>query len=72
MQSFNFFSDIDDCMGESCDNGGTCIDGVASFQCMCPVGFTGMGCEISMLQNNLNSQNFIASERLFEILVPYL
>ena len=65
MQSFNFFSDIDDCMGESCDNGGTCIDGVASFQCMCPVGFTGLGCEISMLQNKWKASKLDCKRKNF-------
>lgn len=46
--------DIDDCEEKSCDNGGTCIDGIASFQCKCPVGFTGLACEISVCQSMHN------------------
>lgn len=40
--------DIDDCMENPCNNGGTCKDGVASYTCVCPKGFTGGDCEISM------------------------
>ena len=46
-----YLIDIDDCIGDPCQSGGTCIDEVASFQCKCPVGFTGLTCEISMFQN---------------------
>lgn len=28
----------------SCFNGGTCVDGINSFSCLCPVGFTGPFC----------------------------
>ena len=53
----SFTLDIDDCKGKSCDNGGTCIDGIASFQCKCPVGFTGLACEISVYQNMHDIRN---------------
>lgn len=29
----------------SCFNGGTCVDGINSFTCLCPPGFTGSYCE---------------------------
>ena len=44
-----YISDIDDCMENPCNNGGTCKDGVASYSCICPNGFTGQDCETSML-----------------------
>ena len=31
-----------------CMNGAMCIDGVASFMCMCPVGYDGDLCEINV------------------------
>ena len=46
-----WFSDIDDCIGEPCNNGGTCQDGVASYTCACPTGFKGYDCETSMALN---------------------
>ena len=43
------FSDIDDCMESPCNNNGTCIDGIASYTCECPLGFEGQDCETSKL-----------------------
>ncbi|CAH3024316.1 unnamed protein product [Porites evermanni] len=37
-------SDIDDCASGPCHNGATCLDGVDSFNCTCPVGFVGDVC----------------------------
>ena len=39
--------DIDDCTENPCNNGGTCQDGIASYTCVCPLGFTGLDCETS-------------------------
>ena len=36
-------------MESPCNNGGTCKDGIASYTCICPNGFTGQDCEISTL-----------------------
>ena len=38
--------DIDDCSSALCLNGATCIDGVASYTCICPPGKSGIACEI--------------------------
>ena len=43
------FKDINDCMGKPCNNGGTCTDGIATYTCTCPGGFTGRDCETSMI-----------------------
>ena len=36
-------------MESPCNNGGTCKDGIASYNCICPNGFKGQDCEISTL-----------------------
>ena len=38
-------TEIDDCLSIPCQNGGKCTDGVLSYQCNCPDGFTGTICE---------------------------
>ncbi|CAG9567385.1 unnamed protein product [Danaus chrysippus] len=35
----------DECWSSPCQNGGTCIDGVATYNCSCPDGFIGDNCE---------------------------
>ena len=42
-----FFSDVNECVAASCQNGATCQDGVNSFDCQCVSGFTGTLCEQS-------------------------
>lgn len=37
--------DIDECSSYPCQNGGTCTDGVNTFTCHCPPGFTGALCQ---------------------------
>ena len=38
-------TDIDDCLGVSCSNSGTCVDMVDDYTCNCVQGFTGEHCE---------------------------
>lgn len=38
-------SDIDECESSPCQNGGICINKLASYDCACPTGFTGNNCE---------------------------
>ena len=38
-------SDIDDCISVTCNNGGTCEDGMSSFTCVCSYGYTGKFCD---------------------------
>ena len=42
------WTDIDDCVNNSCQNNATCVDHVSGYTCNCPAGFTGTYCEISM------------------------
>ena len=44
---FFLFLDVNDCEESPCNNGGICQDGIASYTCVCPVGFTGLDCETS-------------------------
>lgn len=41
-------SGIRDCMPQPCMNGGTCIEGMNSYSCQCPPGFSGAQCEAKM------------------------
>ena len=44
-------ADIDDCADVPCANGGTCLDGVNTFTCECPAGYTGPTCTRSEYMN---------------------
>jgi len=37
---------MDDCISARCANGGTCVDGVNTFSCVCQEGFIGEFCEV--------------------------
>lgn len=36
---------IDDCASNPCTHGGTCVDGIQSYECVCAFGFIGTHCE---------------------------
>ena len=36
---------IDDCLGVTCQNGGTCIDKLDAYECKCHPGFDGPHCD---------------------------
>ena len=38
-------ADIDECAVITCLNGGTCLDRVGNFSCLCELGYTGPLCE---------------------------
>ena len=42
---FSLFKDIDNCANRTCQNGGSCTDGINSYSCNCVAGFTGNHCE---------------------------
>ena len=43
--TFSFsISDIDDCGGHLCENGGQCVDGVNEYTCDCADGYDGQYC----------------------------
>ena len=37
--------DINNCVNHTCENGGSCVDGINNYSCDCLVGFTGYHCE---------------------------
>ena len=41
--------DIDDCLPNHCQNGGTCTDGVNNYTCSCVAGYSGSNCSIGKL-----------------------
>ena len=38
-------TNVDDCVGAPCENGGECVDGIGSFTCTCADGFDGELCD---------------------------
>lgn len=42
---FFLLTDVDDCQSEPCENGGTCIDKIDSFLCLCLPSYGGDTCE---------------------------
>lgn len=45
------FADINDCESNPCKNGGTCIDGINTYKCICSDGWEGTYCETSKLMS---------------------
>ena len=54
---------IDNCVGNSCANNATCVNGINSYSCACPTGYTGQYCQISLnpCQNNPCNSNGICA-----------
>jgi len=52
--------DIDDCVGDPCENDGTCDDHQNGFTCRCLPGFTGKLCsEIDSLDDNVINSSYV-------------
>ena len=51
-----FSSDIDECASIPCQNGGTCIDGINSYTCVCVPGHAGDNCEIGNILLKLRNK----------------
>lgn len=46
---FHVPEDINECLSEPCQHGGTCEDQPGSYLCHCPQGFKGQNCEMGTL-----------------------
>ena len=46
MISFLNIVDIDECLSNPCENGGTCTDHANGYDCSCIPGYTGRDCVI--------------------------
>jgi hypothetical protein len=43
----NWFTDIDECTPNQCQNGATCVDGINAYTCTCAAGYEGNSCQTS-------------------------
>ena len=43
---FDDLADTDTCASNPCGNGGTCVDGLNLFKCICDAGFMGAICDV--------------------------
>ena len=43
-----WFADLNECLVNICQHGGTCLNNLGSFKCQCPPGWTGQYCERGM------------------------
>jgi len=60
-QIINLYLDINDCYPDPCQYYGTCVDGVDSYTCNCPAGYTSVNCETSKRSLYIR-YSFISSE----------
>lgn len=72
LSSLFYPPDINDCESNPCHNGGTCIDKVSVYQCICGDGWEGDHCEISeysCLSHDLKTNPYrgIKKANLFDV-----
>lgn len=46
--SLSIHTDLNECLSNPCLNGGACQDLPAGYNCLCPPGFEGINCQLSM------------------------
>jgi len=44
---FVVYAEIDECLSDPCENGGTCIDLINGYECRCTSQYTGVNCGFS-------------------------
>lgn len=47
-----YVADVNECLSEPCEHGGTCEDRLGSYVCHCPQGFRGLSCELGTGSTN--------------------
>ena len=45
MFQYVCITDINDCQNSPCKNGGSCVDGINDYTCICRNGYNGSNCE---------------------------
>ena len=53
------FKDINECVNHTCQNGGSCKDGVNNYSCNCLPGFTGNRCQTGRYKRFVFSRLFV-------------
>ena len=38
--------DYDECVNNPCQNGGICVNNFGSYNCLCPIGYSGKNCHL--------------------------
>ena len=51
--------DVDDCQTHRCQNDAACHDGINTYSCQCPPGWSGTYCESSKIKLNLKPMKII-------------
>ena len=65
--------DVDECASSPCQNGGTCLDQINSYNCSCAVGYNGSDCETSKYtESNTGRPKKMQSSTLTPISSKYL